>query len=341
MIDIAKRAGVSVGTASTILRRKPGRYAEKTRRAVMEAAKALDYHPSAAAQALVTKRTGHIGFILSEAVEGGLRNNYFATILSGVERACRETGHGLNVSLYNLSNIDTFVFPSKVAQRSVDGLVLTGNVEAAVVEKFRSFNIPCVCVGDSVEVGDIVPTVATDIVGGLLQAVLHAHELGHRRVGYHVRESRRPREIAVELARRVQEQTAGRCELIPLETAGAEAGYAVSRKVAALWQSLPESHRPTVLITSDQVAQGLLRWFRSEGLYCPKDIGLICEGDTELCEFADPPLTAIRQNQDRLGYLATKMLIEHLDQDKPLTVDMSRNDYPCNLVIRNSCTSAG
>ena len=51
--DVAKRAGVSTATVSFVLNRNPKEAISETVRArVLEAARALSYHPSAAAAAL-------------------------------------------------------------------------------------------------------------------------------------------------------------------------------------------------------------------------------------------------------------------------------------------------
>jgi DNA-binding LacI/PurR family transcriptional regulator len=38
-----------------------------------------------------------------------------------------------------------------------------------------------------------------------------------------------------------------------------------------------------------------------------------------------------------LAETAAEMLLDHLDLGKPLTPEMSKNDYPCDFVIRESC----
>jgi LacI family transcriptional regulator len=339
--DIAKHAGVSVGTACSILGRREGRYAEQTRKAVYKAAKELGYHPSAAARALVTRRTGHIGFLLSDTIADGLGNAFFSQMVCGVERACRQTGYGLNISLYNLSNIDTFILPPKVGQRSVDGLVLCGYVEAAVVRRFQEFGIPCVCIGDNVEVAGMIPTIACDFVDGLYQAVTYAAGLGHRQIAFCNESTRRGREVGKLLIERAAAtpETAN-CRIQMVEFPGGLLNYDDGRPLMEYWLSRPQTSRPSVILCSDQTALSFLFEISRKGFQCPRDVGLICEGDSRMSMFATPPLTSIHYDVEAYGVMAVEMLVKHLDHNKPLTGSMSRIE-PCRLIVRRSVGPAG
>lgn len=337
--DIAKMVGVKKATVSRVLNDKPNpvKVSELTKKKIFEAAATLGYHPNAAARALTTRRTGHLGFILSDAVTGGWANMYYATIFSGVESACREYGYGLNASRYNLTNVDSFVFPTRVGQRNVDGLILTGHVQVAVVARFREFGIPCVSIGDDLEISELIPTVSCDIVGGLYRAVRFAAERGHTRVGYCMIPTRRGREVAQLLLDRVLADPAtANCELSQIVPQG-QADYQAAGPIARDWLAMPADRRPTVLIASDQTLLSLTAELGRRGVQCPRDIQLISTCDTDLCLFSSPRLTAINQNLESLGRTTVNLLVNHLDKGQPLTSDMSQNNYPCELIIRESC----
>ncbi|MEL7658546.1 MAG: LacI family DNA-binding transcriptional regulator, partial [Bacillota bacterium] len=67
--DVAKRAGVSITSASYALNEK-GTIGEKTRNRVLEAAEELNYHPNAFARNLKKGKTHTIGVFISRF--GGL-----------------------------------------------------------------------------------------------------------------------------------------------------------------------------------------------------------------------------------------------------------------------------
>ncbi len=342
--DIAKTVGVGKSTVSRVLNGTPNpiKISEDTSQKILHIAKKMGYQPNAAARALTTRKTGHIGFILSDNVTDGWENVYFARQFSGVEEVCRKRGYGLNTSMYNLFNIDSFVFPKKVSQKSVDGLILVGYVEGAVVHRFREFEIPCVCIGDNHEVSALVPTISSDVVDGLYKAIQYASKMGHQRIMYDSGPHYRDREVARLLIRlTVENPETSHCKVMLADIPQNTGDYNEAKPLIEYWIGLPETQRPTVVIASDQVLAAFLKEMRKRGLQCPEDISLISSCDTHLCEFADPPLTAIYQDLRRLGRVAVNMLIDHLEKDKPLTPEMSRNDFKCELIIRESCIAAG
>jgi DNA-binding LacI/PurR family transcriptional regulator len=340
--DIAARAGVGKATVSYVLNSTQTKVSisAETRKRVLQVVKECGYHPNAAARALSAKRTGQLGFILSDTIAGGWANMYFARIFNGIERACRNRGYGLNTSLYNLSNIDSFVFPPKIGQRSVDGLVLTGYVEAAVVERFKEFGIPCVCIGDNLEVTELIPTVSCDIVGGTFDAIRHAASLGHRQILYCIEPCRRGREVGQILLERMKDDpVTAECKMTLFEPE-LHGDYSAAGPMTQFWLGREPAQRPSVAIASDQTLIAFVGELSQYNLQCPRDISLISTCDTDLCAFAYPSITSINQDLETLGGIAVDMLVDHLDEGKSLTPEMSQNDHPCKLTIRKSCNQA-
>src|SRR3954471_22534477 len=64
--DVARRAGVSLSTASRVINDNGYPVAKATRQRVLEAVRELSYSPSVLARALVTKRTQIVGVIVGD-----------------------------------------------------------------------------------------------------------------------------------------------------------------------------------------------------------------------------------------------------------------------------------
>ncbi|NLX05941.1 MAG: LacI family transcriptional regulator [Phycisphaerae bacterium] len=337
--EVARRAGVSHAVVSAVLNEnfRSIRVSEDTRRRVRQVIRDCRYYPDAVGKALTTRRTGHLGFILSDNIADGWGNAVYSQVLAGVEDACRHRGYGLNISRYNLSNLDSFVFPKRVGQRSVDGLVLTGYVETGVVQRFYEFGIPCVSVGDNVETAGLIPTVACDIVDGLFQAVWHAASLGHRKILYGNEQSRRAAEVAELLLERMRQDSRTReCRLCLPRIQGYLGNYDSAAGLVDYWVATPPEARATMLLGSDQVLVALLAELSRRGVSCPGEVSLIATCNSRLCEFSSPRLTAIAYEMEAYGRTAAEMLIDHLDEGAGLDGSMSRVE-PCGLVHRNSC----
>src|ERR1700733_11411179 len=144
MIDVAKLAGVSVGTVSNVVRGT--RYvSEGTREQVLRAMDDLGYRPNAVAGALKRGATHTLGFVFTD-----LLNPYYSILALAVERLAREAGY--SVLLAN-SNGDPDLEATHVrgfVERRVDGVVIPWmRKSSGIAEELLERSIPTVCVGFS------------------------------------------------------------------------------------------------------------------------------------------------------------------------------------------------
>lgn len=337
--DIAQQVGVDVSTVSLVLNNKPlaQTFKPKTRQRIREVAKELGYQPNAAARALQTKRTGNIGFIISDTVHDVWVNTYFGKQLAGCEQQCRDRGYGLQISRYNLQNIDQFVFPKKVGQRAIDGLVLTGHIASAVLLRFAEFNIPCVSVGDDAEEHLKMAMVSGDVVSGLHKAVTYLAQLGHHRVSRVTHSNFRSQEVCDQVAQQLKQsaQTAS-CSMTNIHAHG-ETESQIAINILDQLAAIPAKDRPTALITYDKLCLALITEIERRGLAYPQDLNLISFPNSDLCLYARPALTAIDMDIEQMGSVATKLLIDHLENGKPLDSEQLRMSFPMELIVRDSC----
>jgi len=339
LADIAKRLNVSNMTVSRALNKKSDPFiSEATRRRVREMARAMGYQPNASARALRTQRTGNIAFILSDTIADGLANIYYANCLAGVEKACRRRGYGLSVSLYNLSNLDSFVFPQKVGQRAVDGLILGDYVQADVLARFNEFEIPLVCIGDDVERGEKVSAVIGNCLTNMWIAFRYLVRLGHRNVGIHVPGRRRAEEYFNEFARQVAaDGQYADCQVTALSTSQPGGDYDAAGPLMDTWLAGDPKDRPTAIYGGYQTILAFLKELSRRGLKCPRDISLISGFDTTFCRLTEPGITSIRQDMEGVGHTAANLLIDHLEKIRPLETKSYPVDLSGELVERESC----
>jgi LacI family transcriptional regulator len=116
--EVAKEAGVSIGTASRALNRA-GRVSEKAIVAVTKAARKLGYEPDGIAQSMRTRSTGMVGLLVSD-----IANPLYARMITAAEATFQAAGYALllasthNEKSREKSLIDLF------RARRVDGMVL-------------------------------------------------------------------------------------------------------------------------------------------------------------------------------------------------------------------------
>src|SRR5581483_244762 len=87
--EVARRAGVSVGTASHVLNGKVP-VSEKLRKRVEAAITELDYHPSQVARSLSIRRTHTLGMVIPD-----IANPFFPQVIRGVESVVTKSGFSL------------------------------------------------------------------------------------------------------------------------------------------------------------------------------------------------------------------------------------------------------
>jgi LacI family transcriptional regulator len=89
------------------------------------------------------------------------------------------------------------------------------------------------------------------------------------------------------------------------------------------------------------MAMGALKTLREVGLQVPQDVALVGFDDVPIASLVEPALTTVRQPIDRLGWMATEVLLS-LIEDSPESEDEApthRIILPTELVVRASCSS--
>src|SRR5260221_10436527 len=87
LADVARRAGVSIATASRVINDSSHTVTAKLRARVLAAVEELHYIPNAHAQALARATSSIIGVIIHD-----VSDPYFAEITRGIQRVATEAG---------------------------------------------------------------------------------------------------------------------------------------------------------------------------------------------------------------------------------------------------------
>src|SRR3954447_14702366 len=301
MADVAVIAGVSHMTVSRVLN-DPDSVKPATRDRVQAAMRSLGYRPNIVARALATGRTRRIGVIaLATALYGPT-----STLLS-IEAAARVAGYHLDiVRLRSVSRRSVAEAADGLQGRGVDGIIgITPHTWAPDALRTAISGLPLVAV-EGAAAGEL-PTVALDQEKGARLATEHLLALGHATV-WHVAG---PRDWLEAKARsrgwREALQRAGRpVPPVQLGGWGVSSGYAAGRRLAA------ERDMTAVFVANDQMALGVLRAFGEAGVEVPTHVSVVGFDDVPEAAYFSPPLTTVRQDFDRIGLLALKLLLDQM-----------------------------
>jgi LacI family repressor for deo operon, udp, cdd, tsx, nupC, and nupG len=308
IVDVARRAGVSVATVSRALRGLPN-VSRDTRTRVLTAADELGYAASPLASGLATGRMRAVGVVLPFA--GGW---YFAEVVRGIEQALRRHGYDLVLHMLSDEHRRREFFASLPVRRRVDAILVVGlELDDPEAEVLRSLGMPIAWVGEPVEGahGELI-----DDAAGARVAVEHLLALGHRRiacVGGDPSTSGPARRRT--LGYRQALAAAGLEPEHGWELDGAFTPEGARAAVLALMTATGE--RPTALFChSDEMAFGALGALRELGLDCPREVSVVGLDGHELA--ATFGLTTVAQPVLELGAQAARWLVAHLaDVDSP------------------------
>lgn len=306
--DVARHAGVSVGTVSNVINR-PDSVSEDTRRRVQAAIEQLGYVRSEHARQL---RAGHSRIMGLLVLDMG--NPFFVDLARGAERTARDAGLGVMVCNSNQSASEESDYLALFAEQRVRGVLLTpADASGRTVEAFRRNRIPFVLV-DRVGAGSTECSVSVDDVAGGTLAVRHLVAAGHRHIGYvsgphHLQQINDRKAGALAALAEAGLGPEALTEL-PTETLDVAAG----RDAGARLLGLPR--RPTaVFCANDLMALGVLQALFAAGLNVPRDMAIVGYDDIEFAAAAAVPLTSVRQPAAAMGSLAAELLLEETDGD--------------------------
>ena len=305
--EVAKRAGVSVGTVSNVVTGTvPVSSARRER--VLAAISELGYQPNHVARSLKLRRTKMLGMVISD-----ITNPFFSQMVRGAEDAALRRNYLLlTFNTDDRAEREKEVISVLRSQR-VDGILLVVASEqrrpSHILETIRR-GIPVVCL-DRLPPGVSVDSVTVDNTGAARDCVQHLLKLGHRKIG--IIAGSLSLQTASERLQGYKEALAEagidpRPEWILQGNFRIESGYRLGR------QLLTSLDRPTALfISNNLMALGILKALAELDLRCPEDVALATFDELPLMEAFRPHLTAVAQPAYSFGYSGAELLIQRIE----------------------------
>lgn len=318
--ELARLAGVSIGTVSRSLKGQPGPSAS-TRAEVLRVAEQHGYDLGR----LRVGKPRRILLVYNRSLQGSLAaNHFYSYVLHGVETACREADQ---VVLSVLSVAPSDDICARVRRHEPDGLLSVGYFDTECMDALRSCDLPMV-LADHFVPG--LRCVNDDNLNGALMATRYLIETGARRVagifGPPVHHSIALRTKGFRRAL-FEAQILADPELevtLDPDLPYAEASRDAMRRLLALPQ------RPdAVFAYNDITALHAMEACHAAGLRVPQDIRFIGYDDIDAAAHSEPGLSTVRLDKEALGFAAAMALIEG---------DTAPGDtlLPVELVLRGS-----
>jgi DNA-binding LacI/PurR family transcriptional regulator len=334
---VAQVAGVSRATVSRVIN---GRTTvdPALRKTVERAIAATKYVPNRAARSLVTRRTGSIALVVSEAEQRTAVANpfvgrmftdpYFGRVVSGILRVLRPPGVQMVLMLADDG-------PSRdqllgyVRQGHVDGVVLiSSHAGDPLPELLVEARLPTVLSTRPVRPLPIA-YVDVDQQAGARLAADHLVGLGRQRIATIAGPQDMPASQDRLAGFRAAMAAHGRDELISAEgDFTQESGAAAMKRLLADHPDLDG-----VFVASDLMALGALPVLYRQGRRIPEDVAVVGFDDSSAALACDPQLTTVRQPVEEMAAEMARLLLRQIeDPERPVPAVI----FHPSLVVRQS-----
>lgn len=301
--DVAKKAGVSVATASLALNQGVGheRIGEETRNLIMETAEEMHYRPNYMARALKRQKTMQIGLAFPN-----IEHPFTSQFILGLEEVLRKKKYDLLLlNMTNSSGKDALNAIRKVEVGGIDGLIiLSMNLK---LDGVLTSDIPVIYVDEK---SATYPSVLFDARGASEKLASYFIQKGLKKIAYIGTESS---------TGTFMEREKG--YINEMERAGIEDYEKYMVKVPPTLQGGVDAYhwfmelkeKPEAIITfTDNVAHSMLLHMVGAGVKIPEELQVASIDDVELSRMMVPSLTCAHVPIYEMGLRAGERMLEAL-----------------------------
>lgn len=328
--DVAKKAGVGIGTVSRALNNSD-KILPETKARILRIAKELNYKPHALAQSLARRKTGTVAVIVPFFL-----TYFFVEVLKGIQKEL--TKHKYDLILYSVDHrkrINNFL-DRTLEEKRVDGVIFCSmSMPDEYAQKFMQSPMPIVLV-DSVH--QQLDSIVVENEAGAYRATCQLIKSGHKKIGIingHMASG--PAKMRYKGFRRALEDNGIEVNKnfiifseIPDESHGfnREVGFNGMMRLLENCSELPTA----IFAASDIQAIGAIQALEKQHLKVPRDMALVGFDDIEFAELFD--LTTMRQPMLEMGQLGVKRLMRRINGQ---VNDRYFEDIEPELILRKSC----
>jgi DNA-binding LacI/PurR family transcriptional regulator len=339
LLDVAKAAGVSQGTASNAFG-KPDLVRKEVRERILEVARELGYRgPHVMARMLRTGKAGALGVVFPDNLEYAFSDPVAIELLRGVGRECAR--QAVNMMIISAENPEQAI--TAINNAAVDAfLVHCYSDDNDIISAIQRRNQPLVCI--DTDIAGAAGTVVLDDFAGAEMAAQHLIDCGARKIAILSLQANKAENFGPMNAKRrgavshrvVRERLGG------YHASLKKAGIAIedivhiecenmSSHSAEMVEIMLRDHPEIdgILAMSDVIAIGALDGARASGRKIPDDLKVIGFDGIAEGERTDPPLSSIRQDSVEKGRLAAEMALGETQGDNNRVLETS-------LLVRGS-----
>ncbi|CEP90125.1 MAG: LacI family DNA-binding transcriptional regulator [Paraclostridium sordellii] len=310
--DVAKEAGVATSTVSRVLSNN-SKISDETKEKVHKAIKKLNYKPSAIARSLANNKTRILGVILPNEAQEFLDNSFFLNAMKGISIYAQSKGYYITYvfTKENKKELDSII--DIIDAKLIDGIILLRSEENdKSINYLKKINFPFSVIGRPEHSNDIL-WVDNDNFQATYNVVNKLVQRGHRNIGFigaiENLNMSKDRLKGYTMALEINGINLNENLIIHGTDFNEEEGYICMEKLFI------NNDLSAIITTDDLLAFGVRKLLNEKNI---KNISLVGFNDTKLDKYQNPPLASVNINADELGYYATKLLIDKLENNSTI-----------------------
>lgn len=323
IIDVAKKAGVSIATVSRVINQNGG-YSRETEYRVRKTIEECGFTPNVNAIGLRTNRSNSIGVIVPD-----ITNEFFARIIRELDAFLLKRHYSLLVCNsnedYNLENMHI----KGLAEKHVDGIIyISGQNEIAQINEIQ--NLPVVYIDRAPKNADVMVLSDNELGGYLasnelirkgcrrilfLRDIRYASTIQSRRAGY----IRALKESGLEYTEELE------MSCFP--------EYDETRNVMERLLKEKGIFFDGVFATNDMMALACVNVFMENNINVPEQIKVVGFDNISLTQFTSPQITTVSQNTKELALYAGKTILQMIRKED---IKEKIKIIPVKLIVRGT-----
>lgn len=306
--DVAREAKVATSTVSRVLSNSH-KISDETKRKVNDAIKKLNYTPNIVARGLANNKTRILAVILPEGAEELFANPFFVQAMKGISICAQKENYYIMYAFKEENNNEKEWVKRFCDSNLVDGLCLFNakdNDES--IAYLKEIEFPFVVIGRPEDVKDLL-WVDNDNFEAMYKLTQNLVDRGHCSIGFigakanlNVSKDRLNGFKHGLFSRGIEVKVDN---IIQMEDFIEENGYIAADKM------LKKNKITAIVATDDLLAFGVQKLLKEKQIH---DIAVAGFNNIPLAKYQNPSLASVDVNGEKLGYFATKLLIDKLEK---------------------------
>ena len=306
MKDVAKRAGVSLGTVSNVLNNRSTVLPENRER-VLRAVDELNFKANEVARSLKTKSSRDIALIIPD-----ISNPFYPELARGAEDAANKAGYQVLLCNNDRTYQKEWDYIESLSSKNIAGLIMV-KPQLSLQEISEISRQLCVILVDiGMPLQSSYNVINVNDYGGFTQGMQLLYTHGHSKIGFisglmeslssHTRYSAYVQFLA-------QHGIPLREEYVIKGDYTWNSGYQAAKGFMAIGDP------PTAIFAAnDLMAIGCMKALQEIGLEIPGDISVLGYDNIEMTNLCTPGLTTIEQPKYDLGVCSVEMLLRRVEE---------------------------